>query len=47
MFCAILDIRESEVSSMANTKPIVLTDEDYEYLQSLVRQRTIQAQVVE
>jgi len=32
---------------MANTKPIVLTDEDYEYLQSLVRQRTIQAQVVE
>lgn len=32
---------------MANAKAIILTDEDYEYLQSLTRQRTIQAQVVE
>ena len=32
---------------MANAKAIILTDEDYEYLQSLIRQRTIQAQVVE
>lgn len=32
---------------MANAKAIILTDEDYEYLQSLARQRTIQAQVVE
>ena len=32
---------------MANAKIITITDEDYEYLQSLVRQRTIQAQVVD
>lgn len=32
---------------MANAKAIILTNEDYEYLQSLTRQRTIQAQVVE
>lgn len=32
---------------MANAKAIILTDEDYKYLQSLTRQRTIQAQVVE
>lgn len=32
---------------MANAKTIILTDDDYEYLQSLVRQRTIQAQVVD
>ncbi|MCD7920919.1 MAG: IS630 family transposase [Clostridiales bacterium] len=32
---------------MANAKAIILTDEDHEYLQSLIRQRTIQAQVVE
>lgn len=32
---------------MANAKAIILTDEDFEYLQSLTRQRTIQAQVVE
>ena len=32
---------------MAYAKAIILTDEDYEYLQSLTRQRTIQAQVVE
>lgn len=32
---------------MANAKSITITDEDYEYLQSLVRQRTIQAQIVD
>ena len=32
---------------MANAKAIILTDEDYEYLQSLTHQRTIQAQLVE
>ena len=32
---------------MANAKAITLTDEDYGYLQSLTRQRTIQARVVE
>lgn len=32
---------------MANAKAIILTDKDYAYLQSLTRQRTIQAQVVE
>ena len=32
---------------MANAKAIILADDDYEYLQSLVRQRTIQAQVVD
>lgn len=32
---------------MANTKSITITDEDYEYLQSLTRQRTIQAQIVD
>lgn len=32
---------------MANAKAIILTDKDYEYLQSLTRQRTIQAQVVD
>lgn len=32
---------------MANAKAIILTDEDYAYLQSLTRQRTIQAQAVE
>lgn len=32
---------------MANAKPIILTDEDYEYLQSITRQRTIQAQVAD
>lgn len=32
---------------MAKAKSIVLTDEDYEYLQSLTRQRTIQAQIVD
>lgn len=40
-------ILEREVSGMANAKAIILADEDYEYLQSLTRQRTIQAQVVE
>lgn len=32
---------------MANAKAIILTDDDYEYLQSLIRQRTIQAQIVD
>lgn len=32
---------------MANAKSITITDDDYEYLQSLTRQRTIQAQVVD
>lgn len=32
---------------MAHTKPIVLSDEDINYLQSLTSQRTIQAQIVE
>ncbi len=32
---------------MANAKSIVITDDDYVYLQSLTRQRTIQAQVVD
>lgn len=32
---------------MANAKAIAITDDDYEYLQSLARQRTIQAQVVD
>lgn len=32
---------------MANAKAITITDEDYEYLQSLIRQRTIQAQIVD
>lgn len=38
---------ESEVLNMAKAKAIILTDEDYEYLQSLTRQRTIQAQIVD
>lgn len=32
---------------MVNAKSIILADENYEYLQSLTRPRTIQAQVVE
>ena len=32
---------------MAHAKTITLTNEDLEYLQSLIRQRTIQAQVVD
>lgn len=32
---------------MANAKAIILSDDDYEYLQSLIRQRTIQAQIVD
>lgn len=32
---------------MAHTKPITLTDEEILYLQSLIRQRTIQAQIVD
>jgi len=32
---------------MAHSKPITLTDDDIKYLQSLTRQRTIQAQVVD
>lgn len=32
---------------MAHTKPIVLSDEDVNYLQSLTSQRTIQAQIVD
>ncbi len=32
---------------MANAKAITITDDDYEYLQSLTRQRTIQAQIVD
>ena len=32
---------------MAHTKVITLTNDDLKYLQSLVRQRTIQAQIVE
>ena len=31
---------------MAHTKVITLTNDDLEYLQSLVRQRTIQVQIV-
>jgi len=40
-------ISEREVLSMAKAKAIILADEDYEYLKSLTRQRTIQAQVVD
>ncbi len=40
-------ISERQVSFMANAKAITLTDEQYGYLKSLTRQRTIQAQVVE
>ena len=32
---------------MANAKAIILSDDDYKYLQSLIRQRTIQAQTVD
>ena len=32
---------------MAHAKVITLTNDDLKYLQSLVRQRTIQAQIVE
>ena len=32
---------------MARTKTIELTNDEVEYLQSLIRQRTIQAQVVD
>lgn len=32
---------------MANAKAIILTDDDCEYLQALIRQRTIQAQIVD
>ena len=32
---------------MAHAKTITLTNDDLEYLQSLIRQRTIQAQVVD
>ncbi len=40
-------ILEREVLSMAKAKAIILADEDYEYLKSLTRKRTIQAQVVD
>lgn len=40
----ILSINEIEESSMSRkTKSLVLRDGDYEYLRSLIKQRTIQA----
>lgn len=40
----ILSISEIEESSMSRkTKSLVLRDGDYEYLRSLIKQRTIQA----
>ena len=47
LLCYNLIIKISEVLVMALAKAIELSNSDVEYLQSLVRQRTIQAQVVE
>lgn len=48
MYLCYTDITiEKGVSVMAHAKSITLSDEDIKYLQSLTRQRTIQAQIVD